>query len=141
MAYTRPLDSRALREMLNASDFALRDLHSGGMTVYLLQSQPRSAHEWLARLLKNQAAIAAAGIDARHRTLVIGEETYCLGRFGVTTKDEGIFGVNRDLRKYRGSILCLDADAETVLATAARRRALGQRVHILDPMGVLDGVE
>lgn len=37
---------------------------------------------------------------------------------------------------YRGSILALDTKSELANITAARRAALGQKVHVLDPFGI-----
>jgi type IV secretory pathway TraG/TraD family ATPase VirD4 len=141
IADTRSLDSQAMREALSESDFSLRDLNRRGMTVYVLQLQYPSGHEWLARLLKNLAAVVAKGGDAKHAALVMDGEISAIGRFGVRPAPTGLFGTDRLLRKYRGSILWLNADPETVVATAPGRRARGQTVYILDPMGVLEGVE
>src|SRR5258708_28004576 len=36
---------------------------------------------------------------------------------------------------YRGSVMATDPKAELANITAARRAALGQKVHVLDPFG------
>ncbi|WP_323130962.1 type IV secretory system conjugative DNA transfer family protein [Sinorhizobium medicae] len=41
-----------------------------------------------------------------------------------------------NLLHYRGSVLALDPKGELASVTAARRAALGQKVHILDPFGI-----
>ena len=41
-----------------------------------------------------------------------------------------------NLLHYRGSVLALDPKGELASLTAARRAALGQKVHILDPFGI-----
>ena len=40
---------------------------------------------------------------------------------------------------YRGSVLCTDPKGELAEVTAMRRAALGQKVHILDPFGIVQG--
>ena len=41
-----------------------------------------------------------------------------------------------NLRRYRGSVIVLDPKGELARTTAAARKALGQRVYILDPFGL-----
>lgn len=40
---------------------------------------------------------------------------------------------------YQGSVLCTDPKGELAVITALRRAAMGQKVHILDPFGIIEG--
>lgn len=45
------------------------------------------------------------------------------------------------LLSYKGSAIVLDPKGENAAITARRRRELGQSVHILDPFGIVPGME
>ena len=45
-----------------------------------------------------------------------------------------------NLLTYPGSVLCVDVKGQNAAVSAARRRAMGQTVHVFDPMNALEGV-
>ena len=44
-----------------------------------------------------------------------------------------------NLLTYPGSVLCVDVKGQNAAVSAARRRAMGQTVHVFDPMSALGG--
>ena len=44
-----------------------------------------------------------------------------------------------NLLTYPGSVLCVDVKGQNAAVTAERRRAMGQTVHVFDPMNALGG--
>ena len=53
-----------------------------------------------------------------------------------TRSGKGVSTILPNLLTYPGSVFCIDPKGENALVSAARRRALGQRVHVLDPWGI-----
>lgn len=59
-----------------------------------------------------------------------------LSVFAPTGAGKGVSFVIPWLLSHRGSIVCIDPKGENARLTAARRRAMGQRVVMLDPFGI-----
>jgi type IV secretory pathway TraG/TraD family ATPase VirD4 len=45
-----------------------------------------------------------------------------------------------NLLTYPGSVLCVDVKGQNAAVTAERRRAMGQTVHVFDPMNAVEGL-
>ena len=91
--------------------------------------------------------IAGQGPTAGGRFLLLGENPSLLGFMHVraprqhvlsiaqTRSGKGVSLIIPNLLTYLGSVLVVDPKGENAWVTAARRRALGQKVVILDPWG------
>lgn len=65
--------------------------------------------------------------DNRHLITIVGSRA-----------GKGTSVIIPNLLLYPGSIMCIDPKGENARVTAARRMAMGQKVHVLDPFGTSD---
>ncbi|OPH82440.1 type IV secretory system conjugative DNA transfer family protein [Nitrobacter vulgaris] len=65
----------------------------------------------------------------------VTDDRHCLTVAG-SRAGKGTTLIVPNLALYGGSILCIDPKGENARLTAARRRAMGQDVYVLDPFGV-----
>lgn len=90
---------------------------------------------------------------------LVGEEGVRLGRFEAANDDvplhymgdrhlltiaptrtgKGTTAIIPNLLTYQGSVLVIDPKGENAMITAARRAAMGQKVHVVDPWNVVGG--
>jgi type IV secretion system protein VirD4 len=119
----------------------------GGLTLYEVGGHRQRHESQTAHGTAGWASAAdlrAAGIN-RDEGLIVGAEK---GRplylrtdrhmltIAPTRSGKGVSTVIPNLLTWPGSVFCIDPKGENAMVSAARRRQLGQRVHILDPWGV-----
>ena len=69
--------------------------------------------------------------------LTYGGDGHCL-TFGPTGSGKGVSVVVPNVLNYPGSVVCIDPKGAIAPITAARRRAMGQKVILLDPFGEVE---
>ena len=70
----------------------------------------------------------------------VRDDRHCLTVAG-SRAGKGTSLIVPNLALYGGSILCIDPKGENAKITAARRRAMGQRVYVLDPFQISGDAE
>ena len=93
--------------------------------------------EWACRWKPGMILLGASMFD-RHWLVGVKDDRHQV-TISSTGGGKGRSVVLPQLLTYPGSVLCVDVKGQNAAVTAARRRAMGQTVHVFDPINALEG--
>jgi Type IV secretory system Conjugative DNA transfer len=91
--------------------------------------------EWACRWKPGMILLGASMFD-RHWLVGVKDDRHQL-TISSTGGGKGRSVILPNLLTYPGSVLCVDVKGQNAAVSAAQRRAMGQVVHVVDPMGAL----
>ncbi len=91
---------------------------------------------WRAGLLSEHGLILGRWPGQFVKPLIRVQTEKHLLTIAPTRAGKGVGTIIPNLLTYPGSAFVIDPKGENALATAARRRAMGQKVHVLDPWNI-----